>query len=96
MWASSISACPTAPAWTSSAPGARAAAQNRLFDAVDPDVWVIALGTNDIAKYASSEEYGEVVQQLLDLLPNIIIVDAIGYVERLIPLVPSAGILIEF
>ena len=40
-----------------------------LDEGADPDVWVIALGTNDIAKYASSEEYGEVVQQLLDLLP---------------------------
>lgn len=45
-------------------------AVTRLLDEdADPDVWVIALGTNDIAKYASSEEYGEVVQQLLDLLP---------------------------
>ncbi|MFN8021429.1 MAG: GDSL-type esterase/lipase family protein [Acidimicrobiales bacterium] len=41
-----------------------------LADGADPDVWVIALGTNDIAKYGSSDEYGAVVQQLLDLLPD--------------------------
>jgi lysophospholipase L1-like esterase len=46
-------------------------AVRRLLDeGADPDVWVIALGTNDIGKYASSEEYGALVSQLVDLLPD--------------------------
>ncbi len=36
----------------------------------DPDVWVIALGTNDIGKYATSEEYGALVARVVDLLPD--------------------------
>jgi lysophospholipase L1-like esterase len=34
-----------------------------------PDVWVIALGTNDIGKYADGAEFAAQVQALLDLLP---------------------------
>jgi lysophospholipase L1-like esterase len=46
------------------------AVRRLLDDGADPDVWVIALGTNDIGKYASSEEYGALVAQLVDLLPD--------------------------
>jgi GDSL-like Lipase/Acylhydrolase family len=35
-----------------------------------PDVWVIALGTNDIGQYADAEEFAVQVQALLDLLPD--------------------------
>lgn len=34
-----------------------------------PDLWVIALGTNDIGQYADAEEFAAQVQSLLDLLP---------------------------
>ena len=34
-----------------------------------PDVWVIALGTNDIGQYADAGEFAAQVQTLLDLLP---------------------------
>jgi lysophospholipase L1-like esterase len=36
---------------------------------IDPDVWVIALGTNDVGQY-SAEDYDEVVRAMLDLLPD--------------------------
>ena len=35
-----------------------------------PDVWVIALGTNDIGQYADAGEFAAQVQALLDLLPE--------------------------
>ena len=35
-----------------------------------PDVWVIALGTNDIGQYPDAGEFGAQVQALLDLLPD--------------------------
>ena len=35
-----------------------------------PDVWVIALGTNDIGQYSDSGEFAAQVQALLDLLPS--------------------------
>jgi lysophospholipase L1-like esterase len=34
-----------------------------------PDVWVIALGTNDIGQYPDAAEFGAQVQGLLDLIP---------------------------
>jgi hypothetical protein len=34
-----------------------------------PDMWVIALGTNDIGQYADAGEFAAQVQALLDLLP---------------------------
>jgi lysophospholipase L1-like esterase len=34
-----------------------------------PDVWVIALGTNDIGQYADAAEFAAQVHALLDLLP---------------------------
>jgi lysophospholipase L1-like esterase len=35
-----------------------------------PDVWVIALGTNDIGQYADAGEFAAQVQALLDLIPS--------------------------
>ncbi len=46
------------------------AIERLLAEGAEPDVWVIALGTNDIGKYATSEEYGALVARVVDLLPN--------------------------
>lgn len=35
-----------------------------------PDLFVIALGTNDVGKYTTDEEYTAEIQQLLDLVPR--------------------------
>lgn len=35
-----------------------------------PDVWVIALGTNDIGQYADAAEFATHVKSLLDVLPS--------------------------
>ena len=43
----------------------------RLLDGgADPDVWVVALGTNDIGKYATPEEYAALVELVVDLVPD--------------------------
>ena len=36
---------------------------------VDPDVWVIALGTNDVGQYDDPEEYRVLIREVLDALP---------------------------
>jgi len=41
-----------------------------LGEGVDPDVWVVALGTNDIGKYATPEEYAALVELVIDILPD--------------------------
>ena len=46
------------------------AIERLLDDGADPDVWIVALGTNDIGKYGSSDEYGAQVAELIDLLPD--------------------------
>lgn len=45
------------------------AIERLLADGADPDVWVIALGTNDVGKY-TPDEYGAVIGTLTDLLPD--------------------------
>lgn len=40
-----------------------------LADGVAPDVWVIALGTNDVGQYATEEEYGALIDEMLAMLP---------------------------
>jgi lysophospholipase L1-like esterase len=35
----------------------------------DPDVWVVALGTNDLGLYRDAAAYAEVIDQMLALLP---------------------------
>ena len=37
---------------------------------VDPDVWVIALGTNDIAKYESDDDYANLISSVVAMLPD--------------------------
>lgn len=44
------------------------AMESLLASGVDPDVWVIALGTNDVGKYAE-DDYAAVVHALLDMVP---------------------------
>lgn len=41
-----------------------------LAEGADPDVWVIALGTNDIGKYPTDEEYAGLVRFVLDIVPD--------------------------
>jgi len=46
-------------------------ALERMLDAgIDPDVWVIALGTNDVGQYSDPEEYRRLVREVLDALPD--------------------------
>lgn len=46
-------------------------ALQRLLDAgVAPDVWVVALGTNDVGQYSDPEEYRRVIREVLALLPD--------------------------
>jgi lysophospholipase L1-like esterase len=46
------------------------AIQRLLRAGVDPDVWVIALGTNDIAKYESVDDYALLITTVVALLPD--------------------------
>jgi lysophospholipase L1-like esterase len=41
-----------------------------VLDAGQPDLFVIALGTNDIGKYATQEEYEAVIEELLAVIPG--------------------------
>jgi lysophospholipase L1-like esterase len=41
-----------------------------IRDGVSPDVWVIALGTNDVAAYAGEEDYGRLVDTVLGMIPQ--------------------------
>ena len=41
-----------------------------LADGVDPEVWVIELGTNDLGLYEGPVEYGELVDEILGRLPE--------------------------
>ena len=41
-----------------------------VLDAGQPDLFVIALGTNDIGKYATQEEYEAVINELLAAIPG--------------------------
>jgi lysophospholipase L1-like esterase len=53
------------------APESGVAAIERLLAAgADPDVWVVALGTNDIGKYPTSAEYGALVARVIEVLPE--------------------------
>ena len=37
---------------------------------IDPDVWVVALGTNDIGQYDDPEQYRELIRTVLAMLPD--------------------------
>jgi lysophospholipase L1-like esterase len=41
-----------------------------VLDDGQPDLFVIALGTNDIGKYATQEEYEAVIEELLAIIPG--------------------------
>jgi lysophospholipase L1-like esterase len=36
-----------------------------ISDGVNPDVWGIAMGTNDVGKYKTADEYGSLIDQML-------------------------------
>jgi lysophospholipase L1-like esterase len=40
-----------------------------LSESVSPDAWVIELGTNDIGSYPTADAYGELIDQILGMLP---------------------------
>lgn len=46
------------------------ALERLLAAGVDPDVWVIALGTNDVGQYGDPEEYRRLIREVLDALPS--------------------------
>lgn len=37
---------------------------------IDPDVWVIALGTNDVGQYAEADDYRDLIRSVLDMIPD--------------------------
>jgi len=41
-----------------------------IADGADPDVWVIALGTNDVGQYPDAEAYGRLVDTVLGMIPE--------------------------
>ena len=43
---------------------------NLLAEGVDPDAWVIQLGTNDVGSYESAEQYGELIDKITVMLPE--------------------------
>jgi lysophospholipase L1-like esterase len=43
--------------------------QAELKKGVQPDLWLMVLGTNDIGSYAKAEEYGALIDGVLQLLP---------------------------
>ena len=45
------------------------AVKNLQAAGADPDVWVIALGTNDLGQYSDAAAYAAQIQQMLALLP---------------------------
>ena len=38
-----------------------------ISDGVDPDVWGIAMGTNDVGKYKNADEYATLIDQMLSM-----------------------------
>jgi lysophospholipase L1-like esterase len=45
------------------------AVRNLQAAGANPDVWVIALGTNDLGQYATADAYGAVIDEMLALIP---------------------------
>lgn len=41
-----------------------------LAKGVNPDAWVIELGTNDVGSYAGADGYGALIDLILDMLPD--------------------------
>jgi lysophospholipase L1-like esterase len=38
-----------------------------ISDGVDPDVWAIAMGTNDVGKYKTADDYAGLIDQMLEM-----------------------------
>ena len=38
-----------------------------ISDGVDPDVWAIAMGTNDVGKYEDADDYASLIDQMLSM-----------------------------
>lgn len=45
------------------------AVQNLQASGANPDVWVVALGTNDLGQYSEAADYGAVIDEMLALIP---------------------------
>lgn len=43
---------------------------NATANGNDPDAWVVALGTNDVLQYASTDEYAGVISELSGAIPE--------------------------
>jgi lysophospholipase L1-like esterase len=43
---------------------------NLLAEGLDPDAWVIELGTNDVGSYANADEYGALIDLITDMIPD--------------------------
>ncbi|HQZ35856.1 MAG TPA: GDSL-type esterase/lipase family protein [Ilumatobacteraceae bacterium] len=41
-----------------------------LAEGLNPDAWVIELGTNDVGSYSGADEYGTLIDLILNMLPN--------------------------
>jgi hypothetical protein len=53
-----------------SSPEAGTEVLDEVLERGSPDLFVIALGTNDIGKYATQDEYQMVIDEFLDLVPD--------------------------
>lgn len=43
---------------------------NLLAEGVNPDAWVIELGTNDVGSYSGADEYGALIDLITAMLPD--------------------------
>lgn len=43
---------------------------NLLAEGLNPDAWVIELGTNDVGSYANADEYGALIDLITAMLPG--------------------------
>ena len=41
-----------------------------IGEGLSPDAWVIELGTNDVGSYSGEDEYGGLIDMILDMLPE--------------------------
>lgn len=46
------------------------ATYNLLAEGLDPDAWVIELGTNDVGSYANADEYGALIDLITAMIPD--------------------------
>ena len=43
---------------------------NLLAEGVDPDAWVMELGTNDVGSYSGADEYGALIDMITTMIPD--------------------------